>query len=84
MTRLSPNLSILTLGAAALALGGCSGKQAAPAASEAAAEPSAASTDWTAQNPTEPAVPVNLPKTVMTNVPAESATPAASEAPPKK
>ncbi|MFM5893138.1 MAG: hypothetical protein ACKOQM_01735 [Novosphingobium sp.] len=81
MTRLYPNLLILTLGSAALALGGCSGKNPKPAASDAAAEPTAASTDWTAQNPTDPAVPVNLPTTVMTNVPA---TPAASEAAPKK
>lgn len=85
MTRFSPNLLILALGGAALALGGCSGKQAEPAASEAAAtEPTAASADWTAQNPTDPAVPVNLPKTEMTNVPAEPATPAANKSAPAK
>ena len=84
MTRTFPTVLILTLGSAALALGGCSGKQAPPAPSEAAAEPTAASTDWTAQNPTDPAVPVNLPKTVMTNVPAEAASPAKAEPAPKK
>lgn len=84
MTGFSPNLLILTLGGAALALGGCSGKNAEPVASEAAAEPTAASTDWTAQNPTDPAVPVNLPKTEMTNVPAEAATPAAEKSAPAK
>jgi type IV secretory pathway VirJ component len=84
MTRMSPNLLILALGGAALALGGCSGKSAAPAASEAAAEPTAVSTDWTVQNPTDPAVPVNLPTTKMTNAPAEAAMPAATEAAPKK
>lgn len=86
MTRFTPNLLILALGGAALALAGCSGgKQTEPSAEQSAAdEPTATSTDWTVQNPTDPAVPVNLPKTVMTNAPAEPAKPAASPAAPDK
>jgi hypothetical protein len=39
----------------------------------AAAEPSAPASEWVEPNPTEPAVPVELPKTPMTNVPATPA-----------
>jgi len=34
------------------------------------------SSEWIQANPTEPSVPVELPKTPMTNVPAETAAPA--------
>lgn len=34
------------------------------------AEPTVASSDWVEPNPTEPAVPVTLPSTAMTNAPA--------------
>ncbi|MFD1103581.1 MULTISPECIES: hypothetical protein [Sphingobium] len=39
------------------------------------AEPTAPSSEWVAANPTEPAVPVTLPTTPMTNVPVGEATP---------
>lgn len=71
--------------AGALALAACGGEKAEQAASEqAAGEPTAPSSELVAENPTEPAVPVNLPTTPMTNAPASpaaSAAPAASEAP---
>jgi hypothetical protein len=35
----------------------------------AAGEPTATSSQWVEPNPTEPAMPVELPKTPMTNVP---------------
>ncbi len=63
--------------AGALALGACSGEK----AEQAAAEPTEASSEFVAENPTEPAVPVNLPTTPMTNAPASEAAPAASAAP---
>ncbi len=44
-----------------------------PAEPTADATPAAVSTEWTAENPTEPAVPVTLPTTRVTNVPATTA-----------
>jgi hypothetical protein len=82
MTKFTPHILIMALGGAALALGGC--KSSKPADQTLANEPTAASTDWTAQNPTEAAVPVELPKTVMTNVPPEQAKPSPSASPPAK
>ncbi|MFC0588783.1 hypothetical protein ACFFF7_05095 [Novosphingobium aquiterrae] len=64
--------------AAVVALGACSKQQA-----TAPAEVEAPSTDFIAENPTEPAVPVNLPTTAMTNVPAGEAAPASSASPTK-
>lgn len=63
--------------AALLSLGACS-KPAEDKAGEqaASAEPTAPSSEWVAENPTEPAVPVELPKTPMTNAPEASAAPA--------
>lgn len=69
-------ISILPL-AAVLALAAC-GKPADTAQPAASDEPTEVSTEWTAQNPTEPAVPVDLPTTKMTNAPAAEASPAAS------
>ena len=66
--------------AGALALGGCGGEK----AEQAAAEPTEASSEFVAENPTDPAVPVNLPTTPMTKAPASEAAPAASEAPAKQ
>lgn len=68
--------SAAVLGLAVLALGACSGEKTEQQA--ASAEPTAASSEWVAENPTEPAVPVDLPKTPMTSAPA---TPAASASP---
>lgn len=60
--------------AAALALGACSkSEEAAPEAT-----PEAVSTDFVAENPTEPAVPVDLPTTPMTSAPVSEAAPAPS------
>jgi ABC-type enterochelin transport system substrate-binding protein len=71
--------------AGALALGACSGQKAEQAASDqAAVEPTEASSEFVAQNPSEAAVPVNLPTTAMTNAPASEAAPAASAAPAKQ
>lgn len=89
MTKTFPTMLILALGGAALTLGGCGSKPAEqspePVAEQAGAgEPAATSTDWTVQNPTDPAVPVNLPKTVVTEGPAPSAKPAASPSAPDK
>lgn len=61
-----------------LALAAC-GPKADTTQAAAADQPTADSTDWTIQNPTEPAVPVDLPKTPMTNAPAAEASPAASQ-----
>ena len=66
--------SILPL-VAVLALAAC-GKPA--ETGEAADEPTAPSSEWVAENPTEAAVPVDLPTTAMTNAPAAEASPAAS------
>jgi hypothetical protein len=44
-----------------------------------AGEPTAPSREWVAENPTEPAVPVDLPTAAMTNVPPP--TPSASPTP---
>lgn len=54
---------LLALGLAAITLtiGGCK--------KEASTEPTAQSSDFVAENPTESAVPVNLPTTAMTNTP---------------
>lgn len=61
-TPLAPLFTGMTA-AALLALGGCSKPAEQPAAS---AEPTAPSSEYVAENPTEPAVDVNLPKTEMT------------------
>ncbi|MFN3516276.1 MAG: hypothetical protein ACK4YM_03835 [Novosphingobium sp.] len=58
----------------ALVLAACGSQQ---AEQPPAAEPEAPSSEWVAENPTEPAVPVTLPTTAMTNVPASEAAPAA-------
>ena len=61
-----------TTALAALALAACSGKAPEqPAQSEAAATPP--SSEWVAENPTEPAVPVKLPDTAMTEAPPSEA-----------
>jgi len=62
-----------------LALGGCKAKapDEAPAPTVEGVSAAEVSTDWTAQNPTEPAVPVKLPETRLTNGPVETATPPA-------
>jgi hypothetical protein len=54
-----------------LALAGCGPKAPDQTAAPTVEGTSAAevSTDWTAENPTEPAVPVELPTTHMTNAP---------------
>jgi hypothetical protein len=67
-------ISILPL-ATMLALSAC-GKPA--ETGQAADEPTAPSSEWVQENPTEPAVPVDLPTTPMTNAPAAEASPAAS------
>lgn len=70
----------LLLAPALLALGGCDkAKEPEPAPS---AEAVAPSSEWVAENPTEPAVPVNLPNTPVEGTPAGVATEAA--APPAK
>ncbi len=64
---------------ALLALAGC-GK---PAERQAAqAEPTAPSSEWVAENPTEPAVPVNLPNSSATGAANTKASPAAADATP--
>jgi len=69
---LAPTLIALGL-AAGLALGGCHRKKANELIPQ--NEPTAPSSEWVAQNPTEPAVPVTLPKTPMTNAPPSSPAP---------
>lgn len=56
-----------------LALAACGSKSEAER-DRAAGEPTAPSSEWVEPNPTEPAVPVQLPSTPMTNVPAPMAT----------
>lgn len=69
-----PTISLrLALAAPLLALAACGGNPSDD--SQAAAEPTAPSSEWVEPNPTEPAVPVTLPTTAMTNVP--EATPTA-------
>lgn len=77
--RLAPIFTGLSA-AALLSLGGCSK----PADQQAAStEPTAPSSEWVAENPTEPAVDVNLPKTEMTTTTTvETASAAATAAPP--
>lgn len=72
MTTRYRTLIALGAAAAALALGAC-GKSETPAP-DAAATPEAQSTEWTQENPTEAAVPVDLPTTAVTNAPAEAPT----------
>lgn len=78
--RFAPIFAGLTA-TALLALGACSKPAEQPAAST---EPTAPSSEWVAENQTEPAVDVNLPKTDMTTTtkietasPAPAASPAA-------
>ena len=77
-TRLAPIFTGMTA-AALLALGGCS-KPADEAS--ASAEPTAPSSEWVAENPTEPAVDVNLPASSATTAPTEAASPAETAPPP--
>lgn len=63
------------IGLAALALTACQSEKAPQQAAN--DEPTAASSEWVAENPTEAAVPVDLPKTEMTSAPpSAAATPA--------
>jgi len=63
-------------GLSLLALAACGGGSADSSKTEqAAAEPEAPSSEWVQPNPTEPAVPVELPDTPMTPVPASPAAP---------
>jgi hypothetical protein len=59
-----------------LALNACGDKSSDANKSTVADQPTTASTEWVALNPTESAVPVELPNTRMTNVPPQPATPA--------
>jgi len=56
------------------ALAACGGKSSESEKAAASAEPTAPSSEWVEPNPTEPAVPVALPTTAMTNVPNDAAT----------
>lgn len=80
MTRipLAPIFTGMTA-ATLLALGGCS-----KPADEvpAAAEPTAPSSEWVAENPTEPAVDVNLPASSATGAASATASPAPAAPPP--
>lgn len=80
MTRipLAPLFTGMTA-AALLSLGGCSKPAEQPAAS---AEPTAPSSEYVAENPTEPAVDVNLPASSATSAPAATVSPAAAAQPP--
>ena len=73
MTTRYRTLIALGAAAAALSLAAC-GKSEAPAPEATSAAPEAQSTEWTQENPTDPAVPVDLPTTAVTNAPAEPAT----------
>jgi hypothetical protein len=77
-TPLAPLFTGMTA-AALLALGGCSKPAEQPAAS---AEPTAPSSEYVAENPTEPAVDVNLPASSATTAPAATASPAEAAPPP--
>lgn len=66
--------------AALLALAGCS--KPAQQQSAAATTPTAPSSEWVAENPTEPAVPVNLPNASATGAANAKASPAATAATP--
>lgn len=61
----------LPLFASLALLGGCGPKAADQPATPTvyASDAAAVATDWTVENPTEPAVPVNLPSTHLTNAP---------------
>jgi hypothetical protein len=66
-----------SLAASLLSLSACGGTPSDQ--QQAGGEPTAPSSEWVAENPTEPAVPVDLPTARMTNGPAE--TPSASPTP---
>ena len=67
-------IALIAIGlAAGLALAGCKRQQAEDLIPQ--NEPTAKSSEWVAQNPTEPAVPVTLPNTPMTNAPPASPAP---------
>lgn len=68
MKHLAPAAMVL-----ALTLSACGGEKADEAA--ATAEPEAISTDYVIENPTDPAVPVDLPSTAMTTAPEASPSP---------
>ena len=74
--RYRPALA-LPLAAALLALGACKGDQ--PPADTASGTPVPQSSEWATEDPKAPKVPVELPQTPMTNVPASE--PAASPSP---
>jgi hypothetical protein len=63
---------------ALLSLGGCEAKK--PADPSAPGTPVPQSSEWATEDPAKPAVPVELPKTPMTNVPADQATASPSPA----
>lgn len=60
-----------------LALAACGGEKAEQAEPTEAAVTEAVSTDFTIENPTDPAVPVELPTTAMTSAPVSEAAPEA-------
>jgi PBP1b-binding outer membrane lipoprotein LpoB len=68
----------IALIAPALLLAGCNNQPTEPEQSQ----PTPQSTEWTTENPATPAVPVNLPETPMTNVPADTAAGATAAASP--
>lgn len=70
-------LALAALGlAAGLALGGCKQSKTDERITEGG--PTAASSEYVAPNPTEPAVPVTLPDTTANGAPAASPTPSAA------
>lgn len=74
MTSACSRAAVIALGLVALSLNACKSHKAEQQAAN--AEPTAPSSEWVGENPTEAAVPVELPKTTMTNAPAsEAATP---------
>lgn len=64
-------VALLAAGLMVVPLGACHAKKAEqPSASTESVAPS---TEWVRENPTEPAVPVDLPGTAITNAPASGA-----------
>lgn len=66
-----PSLALPLLAAPLVLLSACGTKssQETPAPSVEATSAAEVSTEWTVQNPTDPAVPVDLPTTRLTNAP---------------
>lgn len=85
----APLASVL-IAPALLALAGCGSGPEEPGAGEseasqaATAQPAPQSTEWTIQDPTKPAVPVDLPDTPMRNVPDAGASAPAPASPAPK